>query len=346
MAITKKPEPLGVEDFELATAWRDGAQLAAKWLKETGSWLADGLKKGVLGTVQELSDNIGAYLQKIAQGGKELVGAVIRGDWKLFGQWAKNDPIGAIAGVGAIAGIAYVGVTGLIAGGTAFAGWAAGGSTGLLGAFKVGVGSIGAGSVLAGLTTAGKFLYNFEWQETDEQIDQAVDQAIENLYGPMGEFLGRATASLLVTGLTTPPRIEINMTSLALMYEVDENIREELLEAVSEFARLGIQTFAGIALKLAYKNVRQLIKKAYKNSPEAFKQLIGNIKLPGGFKLGTSIEQWGNPTSEPWSLKRHIDLEGKVEKIEDSKLRNLTEEFLESFWDSWNDSVSYVSQTK
>lgn len=348
-----KIEPLGVEPFELATAWRDAVVMTAgeikkaqKWLGDTGSWLADGLKNKVIPSILELGSNIGKHLQKMVQGGKELAGAVFRGDWKLFKQWAKDDPIAAIAGVGAGIGIAWVAVTGLIAAGSAAVGWAAGGSTGLLGALKVGIASISAGSILLGLTKFSKFIYNFEWQESDISIDKGIDKAIENLYGPMGEFLGRATASLLVTGLTTPPKIEINVTSLALMYEVDEEIREELMEAVSEFARLGISTFAGIAIKLAYKNIRQLIKKAYRNSPASFKKLVRDIKLPGGFKLEESIERWGNPKSEPWSLKKHLDIEGKVEKIEDEKVKNLTEEFLESFWDTWNDAVVYKSQTR
>lgn len=352
-AAANEPEPLGVESFELATAWRDAVVMTAeeikkaqKWLGDTGSWLGDGLKKKVLPGIQQLNQNIGKHLQKMAAGAKELGSAIFRGDWKLFGQWAKNDPIGAIAGIGAGIGIAWVGVTGLIAGGGAFAGWAAGGSTGLIAALKVGVAGISAGSILAGLTKAGTFLYNFEWQETDEDIDKAIDRAITNLYGPMGEFLGRATASMLVTGLTSPPKIEINVTSLALMWEVDENIRDELLESVSEFAMVGINTFINVAIKLAYKNTRQFIKKAYKESPEDFKKIAQGIKLPGNNKLGTSIEQWGNPSSQPWSLKRHVDLEGKVEKIEDEKLRNLTEEFLESFWETWNEAIVYKSQTR
>jgi hypothetical protein len=285
-------------------------------------------------------------MSKMVAGARELGSALFRGDWKLFGQWAKDDPIGAIAGIGAGIGIAWVGVTGLIAGGGAFAGWAAGGSTGLIAALKTGVATLSAGSILLGLTKTGTFLYNFEWQETDEDIDKAIDQAITSLYGPMGEFLGRATASMLVTGLTSPPKIEINVTSLALMWEVDENIRDELLESVSEFAMVGIRTFVAVAIKLAYKNTRQFIKKAYKESPEDFKKIAQGIKLPGNNKLGTSIEQWGNPSSQPWSLKRHIDLEGKVEKIEDEKIRNLTEEFLESFWETWNEAIVYKSQTR
>lgn len=338
-------EALGIKEEELTTSWRTLGRKMTKFFKDAGSWMADAVKMPALPNLKELSKKIADYAGKIKGGAVEMWRAIRKGDWNIFKDWARDDPLAAGAGIGAVAlagGVAVGALTGIVGAGAGLLGWATTGGTGILGAAKAGISIAGVGSVLGGLTTAGKFLYNFEWQESDAEIDKAIDQAINNLYEPMGEFLGRSLAGMTVGGLTNPPRIEVNITQIALMAEINEDIADDLYDAVTDFIHVGMSTLLGVAIKLAYKNIRGFLINAYNRSPAEFKKAVGGIPLPGGNKLGESIEKWGSPSSEPWSIKRWLNIEEKVEQIEDEKVKGLVEGFLDGFWDQWQDSVVYT----
>ncbi|MGL5135323.1 MAG: hypothetical protein ACRC78_22570, partial [Planktothrix sp.] len=205
-------------------------------------------------------------------------------------------------------------------------------------------------SFLVSFTRAAPKLYNFQWQISDDQYQSAMDNAIDNLYEPCGEFLGRASGAFLAgkfSSLGKPPRVQIDITMLALMHQAgDDEIREEIEDAATDFMNTGLRAFLGVGITLLYQNFRNLVKATYKKSPEAAKKLLKSIPGGAGANLGDSIEQWGNKGNKSWSIKSEIDLEGKIEKIEDKKLKGLLEGFFENFWDSFSECVEYSSVTK
>lgn len=340
--VTKKTEEgLGVQEHELSSIWHTATKISTDVAKKFIGWanqlgasdFCQSLGKGIVSALKWAKD----LATKTFQGGKtlleELGKAFQTGDWNFLGDvfenWRTESPLTLMAG-GAAAGISAAAV--LYFGGQAI-GWVGAATIGRLvsslGVWRAGLSVAG---ILGGLTAVGTFLYNFEWQETDAQIDQDIDKKLTSLYSPLGEFLGRSLAYGIVGGLTGKPKVNINITNLAIAWEFNEGIREQLLDAVSDLARVGVQGFAVIAVKLAYKNARHWLKQRTKDNKELF------IKTFGEDAYG-AVVNWGEPGSKPWSIKRWLGIQEKIESIEDEKIRNLAEEATESFWESWRESI-------
>lgn len=182
----------------------------------------------------------------------------------------------------------------------------------------------------------GEVVYNFNFQVTDKELEAQIKALVDGMYGEAGDFLGRSIAQLIVGGLTTPPKVVINVRGLALCWLLNEEIRDDLLQNVSQFAHQGIYVARQIAFKFAFLKGRQAIKTLWKQAPSTYKGLLKKI-WPD---VDKQIENWGKEGNKPWSIATHI--EEKVEKIEDKRLQDFTENFLESFWDSFRDSLEYV----
>lgn len=219
--------------------------------------------------------------------------------------------------------------TGWIQGGTALLATGAG----LFLANQAGVSPV---NLMSSMLNFGEVAYNFNFQVTDKELEAQIKALIDGMYGEAGDFLGRSIAQLIVGGFTTPPKVQINVRGLALCWLLNEDIRDELLQNVSQFAYQGIYVARQIAFKFAFMRGRQAIKTLWKQAPDNYKGLLKKI-CPD---VDKQIENWGKEGNKPWSLATHI--EEKVEKIEDKRLQDFTENFLESFWDGFRESLEYV----
>jgi hypothetical protein len=156
------------------------------------------------------------------------------------------------------------------------------------------------------------------------------------MYGTAGDFVGRSLAQLIVGGLTTPPKVQINVRGLALNWLINPEIRDDMLQSVSMFAQQGITLARNVLIRFALLKGRHALKEYWKVAPPAVKKAISGVWKDADKVITT----WGNEGNKPWSIATHI--EEKIEKIDDKKLQNFTENFLESFWDGFRDSVEYV----
>jgi hypothetical protein len=179
-------------------------------------------------------------------------------------------------------------------------------------------------------------LWNFNFQYTDKQLLDQINSMIEGMYGTAGDFVGRSLAQLIVGGLTTPPKVQINVRGLALNWLINPEIRDDMLQSVSMFAQQGITLARNVLIRFALLKGRHALKEYWKVAPPAVKKAISGVWKDADKVITT----WGNEGNKPWSIATHI--EEKVEKIDDKKLQNFTENFLESFWDGFRDSVEYV----
>lgn len=164
-------------------------------------------------------------------------------------------------------------------------------------------------------------LWNFNFQYTDKQLLDQINSMIEGMYGSAGDFVGRSLAQLIVGGLTSPPKVKINVRGLALNWLINPEIRDDMLQSVSMFAQQGITLARNVMIRFALLKGRHALKEFWKDADKV-------------------ITTWGNEGNKPWSIATHI--EEKIEKIDDKKLQNFAENFLESFWDGFRDSVEYV----
>lgn len=277
----------------------------------------------------------GNFLNKVVEGGKALVESIQKGTFgKIFNQWAKDDPLAAAAGTVA---------TGLAAGtillvGGAAVGWVTGGigaavsSLGVGGALVVGG---GLGGLASGILTTAENLYEFDVQISDKQIEADIKAAIDNLYGPAGNFIGRQIATMAVGGLASPPKVRINIRTMALIWQLKPELRQELLQNVSNFAYQGIQTGLQIAIKYAFLHGRRAIKKLWKRFPNEVKKLV-----PG---LDKAIAKWGDDDNEPWSLEDGVN---KLEKtiIKDERIRNFSQGLRSGLWQGFSNSIEIIAE--
>ncbi len=290
------------------------------------------LSPKIAGWLQKPLSSAGSLLRQMKEGAIEVVKSIRNGSFgKIFGQWAKEDPVGAAAGVAA-AGLAAGAM--IIVGGAAI-GWVVGSAGAVLA--KVGVmgalSSIGGlGGIVSGLLRGAETVYRMDWNVSDKQLMEEINQSIDSLYEPTGEFLGRQIAGLIAGSATSPPKVQVNVKALALAWNLNPDIRQDLLQNVSELAYVGMQTFQTIGIKLALLHGRRGIKKLWKKSPDAIKNLI-----PG---LDKAISGWGEEGSKPWSFETAVN--ETVAKIKNEQLREGLMGVLSGFWQQFSSSIEMV----
>jgi hypothetical protein len=143
------PADVTVENSSLAISL--GLKLGS-WFQGIGSQIGNILSRGLL--------NVKSLLSNMVNGAKELFGAIARGDWNLFKNWLKEDPVAVTAGA-----VAVVLIGGLVVG--AVAGGVAAIATAIAGAGAVG------GITLAGIMPSlvqsavggAETIYNFDFNK-------------------------------------------------------------------------------------------------------------------------------------------------------------------------------------
>lgn len=271
-------------------------------------------------------------LNKMAQGAKELAASVRNGSFgSIFKQWAKDDPVAAAAGTiaaGLAASVVLI-VGGSVAGAVVGSVGAAVGKMGLLGT----IGTVGGlGAIAEKVLNGAETIYSFNWQQSDKDIMEEINQAVNNLYEPAGEFVGRQLAGVLVGGATSPPKVQINVKFAALAWSLNPDIRDDLINSVSELAHAGMTTFAQISLKYALMKGRQGIKSFAKKHEGLIKSISP--------RLAEAVATWGDEGKEPWSIESAVN--EQIESISDDRIKSAVEGFVSGFWQQFRDSVEYV----
>ncbi len=175
-------------------------------------------------------------------------------------------------------------------------------------------------------------IYSFNFNQTDEDINKEIESTINALYGPTGEYIGQQVAGVLVGGLFNPPKVQINIRALRLAWDINPEIRDDLLNNTSTLAHLGLTAFRTIAIKQAFMKGRQGIKDFWKNLPDGVKGKFPNINK--------AITNWGAKGSKPWSIQGVV--EKRIEELDDQRLEDLAEGLTEGFWEQFRQSVEYV----
>lgn len=178
-----------------------------------------------------------------------------------------------------------------------------------------------------------RFILNYNWNETDQQIAARFEQAKLRLVEQLGESMG-VTVGWLACGYI--PGVTMLKFNKPMAIYVLENVSEEALDEIgSEFGLLAQQTSWTIINKFladCYIGIRHLIKNAANGDSDT---LAGGIveaffkKFPS---LKESAKKWGEPGQKPWSISRAIE-----EKIEEIK-NPYVQAFFEGFWDEVGDS--------
>ncbi|WP_377478905.1 MAG: hypothetical protein P2A85_09160 [Microcoleus anatoxicus] len=263
------------------------------------------------------------------EGGKELLGAIARGDWKIFGDWFKNDPGGAIAGGAALAVAGFfvagaTGLTGVVSGGIGSM-WAS------LGSIKIGGFAIGAmlptlQQAILGTTNT---VLNIDWLQSDKSILAELENGYTSFLGQVGESVGRMLVAIAFGGAKKNPKLTLNISaaaSLSITKEIDDgdNISDELIESMASLANTFIRYARTVAMKFGYLGIRQFVRNNVRTGIPAIDKQIENLGLQEGqtFTINSALDQ-------------------KIEKVaeKDKNLGNFLENFKEGVLDAFSDLI-------
>ena len=229
--------------------------------------------------------------------------------------WIQKNPLKALGiAVGIVAGAAciFFVAPALLAAGAAFL------SAGLL--TQIGV-LITLSMLFTFVIGTIQILYNFNWQETDEDLDKEIKASYEGLAGLTGALLGKSLGYLVCGALPGATAFAFNKgVAAAIFEELSEEGKEEVLGHLSALANATFRAFATAQIKKQFKSARRYLKKK-PNHPlsKILRQKMGEK----GFK------EWGSKSGQSFTLANAV--EERVENIKDPRLRNFTEQFLEEF---------------
>jgi hypothetical protein len=166
-----------------------------------------------------------------------------------------------------------------------------------------------------------QYIWNFNWNITDKQIQQQINQKWAALAGMLGGTVGNFVGYLACGAVPGAVIFCFNEPLGAyVLANVGEELIEEFVSNVSVLARYTFSSTVQSFLLQKFKNVRNFLKS---NSA-----LVGRIFGSGAENL---IKAWGAEGSKPWSFAKNM--EDFVESIDNSFVQNFVEEFLEEAWD-------------
>ena len=297
-----------LENSSLAITW--GVSLG-KWFQGVGSQIGNILSRGLL--------NVKNLLGNMVNGAKELFGAIGRGDWNLFKNWLKEDPISVAAGAVAVVLIGGL-VVGAVAGGiTTLA--AAIGSAGTIGGITL-AGIMPA--LVEGAVSAGETIYNFDFNKSDDQLLKELNQGFINFAGVAGESLGRSLANLIIGGDKLPKlRIDRNaMRTLFLALEDESETGEEILQELSTIGWAIFKLARQALFSIGFMNFRKWAKQ--------------NVKT-GIPWIDKAIASWG--TGKPLIISEKINEFYEAVEENNAALGNFLENFGEGFGGGTKEAV-------
>ena len=212
------------------------------------------------------------------------------------------------------------------------AAWAAGGVKGLLTAIAKGVGAFivkawSATAIVQFLMQQAVFIYQFNWNISDEELDTQIQGNLNQLAGLAGSAVGQTLGWITCGAVAGAVVAKINPAALAVVLDdLAEEAAEEIIAVWSSLIRSTAQISARSFFLWAYKNVRSFIKKNW-----IFQSIFGAEKLA----------QWGK--GPPVSIAKTV--EDAIESIPNETLRNFVESAYEEFWDACAEASFVVASS-
>ena len=294
--------------------------------------------------VDETTQKIGLWIDGLTINGVRL------------GDWYRADPLSATAaaiGVGVVAYVAGSALAGLVGTGTTILGIVR--SIGLSGSLRAAGGIAARGlqsglawvtghagalatKFIAGITTGAILrwcvggavkLLNFNWNETDKQLDDKVKSAQDALWGVAGSAFGQLLGTSLCGILPGAAVVRVNPAKLAAIKEVNEELYEEIFPAVNSLVMATVNIVRTKTFTQLYKNTRRWIKSQ--------SGILRNVSP----YWADVVDAWGAEGSKPWTINSAV--EESIESISDEGIKNFAENAWEEFVDSCTEALFVFS---
>ncbi len=226
--------------------------------------------------------------------------------------------IAATGGILAIAGLAGLGTVGAL-------------TVSLLGAGAIYFSVTQIVSIVASTTN---FVVNFDVNQTDQQLDQILIQKLESFYGLLGQVVGSSMGYLVCGAIPGALSFAFNpAVGAAIMRDLDDDARSEILGQVNVIARTAFQTMINAELVNRFKSSRRFLKK---NPNNPFAKAVRGILGEENWK------KWGDANNSSFTIHQNI-IEKRIQAIPDKGKREFFEQALEGFADSCLESGYIVA---
>lgn len=174
------------------------------------------------------------------------------------------------------------------------------------------------------------YLWRFNWNISDEEIDEQLGGDLLSLSSILGGAVG-ATVGWTVCGAAGSAillKIDPAM-AVAVGKELGEEAKDEIVQAWTQVAYNIWEVISQNAFKQVFKFARRLIK-SRKWGTRIFGERYAEI-----------LESWGKPGGEVISLSKWKN--DRIEEIPNEYLKNFAEEFFEEFGDSCNEAIMVIA---
>lgn len=172
------------------------------------------------------------------------------------------------------------------------------------------------------------FIDNFNWNITDEALDEQLKSLRLGLTSQLGTAAGALSAAI-VCGLA--PGVVAFKFNEALGVEILQRVGEEALEELASnmeaLAKSAFKVIAAHFLASAFKSLRHAVKTSLKQNDlfgRAIKSLLGN-------KTAEALKTWGEPGGEEFILSERR--EERISNINNDYRRVFDESFADEFGD-------------
>ena len=182
---------------------------------------------------------------------------------------------------------------------------------------------------------AATFVYEFNWDVSDEQIEAQIKQLYVSFELRVVEILGRNLGSLVAVGIGGGLAFYVNpMLAKLLLAQVADEIFQELIGDMSGLLILLGKSLVTAGFLQTYKTARSFIKHAYRN-PQ-IKAIAKSIGISD-----EAINSWGDSQVEDWSFSNKV--EESIESLGNQRLQNLIEGFLTEADSGFRDTAMYMA---
>lgn len=184
-------------------------------------------------------------------------------------------------------------------------------------------------AIWQGITTATQFIWNFDWNASDESLDASINQAMIGLAGTAGGFLGQAlgwTACGLVPGAVVFAFNE--PLGIHLLNTVGQEAFDELCSTAAVLVRQTFNTAARATFNFLYKKGRDLVMgRSYFTDEELAEKRKSGEMTADQVENAKKGRQAANAARKPWSFA--LKVEEWRESIPNEKIKAFLEELLE-----------------
>ncbi|MGK7893955.1 MAG: hypothetical protein AB4372_10115 [Xenococcus sp. (in: cyanobacteria)] len=174
------------------------------------------------------------------------------------------------------------------------------------------------------------YIYNFNWNITDQQIDQQLKVTNQVLAGLLGQQIGNGLG-FLACGIVPSAAIAVynEPLGLYLLETVGEEALEEFAGNLAALITISFRLAARNTFLSSYKNIRNMVKLLV-SDPGSPYAVVAKSFLGGNYQ--EVVSSWGGEGSRPWSFR--LAVESKINNIQNPAAQAFWEELYEETLDA------------